>query len=183
MCFYFFPEFYLFFYGCAESLAVQAFPLVLTHRGYSLASVCRFFLLQSTGSRVHRLQQLWHVGSVVAAPRLWSTDLVVVAHRLSCCVACGIFLDQGSDVCLLGQQVDSLPVRKIFWRRKWQPTPIFLPGKYHGQRSLAGYSPWSRKKSDMIQRQILHQHHQHQGNRPLIFFKTKFFAKSKRQRI
>jgi len=31
-------------------------------------------------------------------------------------------------------------VRKISWRRKWQPTPIFLPGESHGQRSLAGYS-------------------------------------------
>ena len=33
-------------------------------------------------------------------------------------------------------------VRKIPWRSKWQPTPVFLPGKTHGQRSLAGYSPW-----------------------------------------
>ena len=32
-------------------------------------------------------------------------------------------------------------VGKIPWRRKWQPTPVFLPGKFHGQRSLAGYSP------------------------------------------
>ena len=31
------------------------------------------------------------------------------------------------------------------WRRKWQSTPVFLPGKSHGQRSLAGYSPWSPK--------------------------------------
>ena len=31
------------------------------------------------------------------------------------------------------------------WRRKWQPTPIFLPGKFHGQRSLVGYSPWGRR--------------------------------------
>ena len=36
-------------------------------------------------------------------------------------------------------------VRKIPWRRKWQPTPLFLLGKFHGQRSLAGYSPWSCK--------------------------------------
>ena len=36
---------------------------------------------------------------------------------------------------------------KISWRRKWQPTPVFLPGKSHGQRSLAGYSPWGRKES------------------------------------
>ena len=32
-------------------------------------------------------------------------------------------------------------VEKILWRRKWQPTPVFLPGKSHGQRSLGGYSP------------------------------------------
>ena len=36
-------------------------------------------------------------------------------------------------------------VRKILWRRKWQPTPVFLPGESHGQRSLAGYSPWGYK--------------------------------------
>ena len=31
------------------------------------------------------------------------------------------------------------------WRREWQPTPVFLPGEFHGQRSLVGYSPWGRK--------------------------------------
>ena len=36
----------------------------------------------------------------------------------------------------------------IQWRRKWQPTPVFLPGESQGQRSLVGYSPWSRKESD-----------------------------------
>ena len=36
-------------------------------------------------------------------------------------------------------------VGKIPWRRKCQPTAIFLPGKSHGQRSLAGYSPWNRR--------------------------------------
>ena len=39
-------------------------------------------------------------------------------------------------------------VGKISWRRKWQYTPVFLPGKSHGERSLAGYSPWSHKESD-----------------------------------
>ena len=39
-------------------------------------------------------------------------------------------------------------VQKIPWRRKEQPTPIFLPRKSHGQRSLAGYSPWSCRESD-----------------------------------
>ena len=36
--------------------------------------------------------------------------------------------------------------RKIPWRRKWQPTPVFLLGESHGQRSLVGYSPWGRKR-------------------------------------
>ena len=31
---------------------------------------------------------------------------------------------------------------KIPWRRAWEPTPVFLPGEFHGQRNLAGYSPW-----------------------------------------
>ena len=39
-------------------------------------------------------------------------------------------------------------VRKIPWRRAWQPTPVFLPGESHGQRNMVGYSPWGRKESD-----------------------------------
>ena len=42
-------------------------------------------------------------------------------------------------------------VGKIPWRRKWQPSLVFLPGKSHGQRSLAGYSPWGCKESDMTE--------------------------------
>ncbi|KAB0377494.1 hypothetical protein FD755_011938, partial [Muntiacus reevesi] len=38
--------------------------------------------------------------------------------------------------------------RRFPWRRKWQPTPLFLPGKSHGKRSLAGYSPWGHKELD-----------------------------------
>ena len=39
-------------------------------------------------------------------------------------------------------------VRKFPWRRAWQPSPVFLPGKSHGQRSLVGYSAWGCKESD-----------------------------------
>ena len=39
-------------------------------------------------------------------------------------------------------------VGQISWSREWQPTPVFLPGEFHGQRRLAGYSPWGRKESD-----------------------------------
>ena len=46
-------------------------------------------------------------------------------------------------------------VGKVPWRREWIPTPVFLPGKSHGQRSLAGYSPWCHKEQDMTQRLCL----------------------------
>ena len=39
----------------------------------------------------------------------------------------------------------------IYWRRARQPTPVFLPGEFHGQRNLAGYSPWGHKESDMTE--------------------------------
>ena len=42
------------------------------------------------------------------------------------------------------------------WRRKWQPTLVFLPGKFHGQRSLMGYSPWGCKEWDMTEHTHIH---------------------------
>ena len=41
-----------------------------------------------------------------------------------------------------------MPSTLVIWRRKWQPTPAFLPGESHGQRSLVGYCPWGRRESD-----------------------------------
>ena len=46
-------------------------------------------------------------------------------------------------------------VGKIPWERKWRPTPVFLPGESHGQRSLVGYSPWGRRESDTTERLTL----------------------------
>ena len=46
-------------------------------------------------------------------------------------------------------------VRKLPWTREWQPTPVFLPGEFHGQRSLVGYSPWGGKESDTTERLTL----------------------------
>ena len=45
---------------------------------------------------------------------------------------------------------------KIPWRRKWQPTPVFLPGESHGWRTLVGYSPQGHKESDMTERLHFH---------------------------
>ena len=50
-------------------------------------------------------------------------------------------------------------VGKIPWRRKWQPSPVFLPGKSHGQRSLVGYCPLGHKESDTTKGLSTHTHH------------------------
>ena len=60
----------------------------------------------------------------------------------------------------MSQTVKNLPAmqetqgQSLSWedphRRKWQPTPAFLPGESHGQRSLAGYTPWCCKESDRV---------------------------------
>ena len=42
------------------------------------------------------------------------------------------------------------------WRRQWHPTPVLLPGKSHGQRSLVGCSPWGREESDTTERLHFH---------------------------
>ena len=44
---------------------------------------------------------------------------------------------------------------KVPWRRKWLSIPVFLPGKFHGQSSLAGYNPWGHKESDTAERLTL----------------------------
>ena len=46
-------------------------------------------------------------------------------------------------------------VGKIPWRREWHPTPVFLPGEFHEQRSLVGYSPWGLRESDTTERLTL----------------------------
>ena len=63
---------------------------------------------------------------------------------------------------LVAQVVKNLPaiwethvqflVGKIPWRREWLPIPVFLPEEFHGQRRLAGYSPWGRKELDTTER-------------------------------
>ena len=46
--------------------------------------------------------------------------------------------------------------RLLGWRRQWHPTPVLLPGKSHGRRSLVGCTPWSRKESEMTERLHFH---------------------------
>ena len=63
----------------------------------------------------------------------------------------------GKSVCLQCERPGFDPwVGKIPWRRKWQATPVLLPGKSHGRRSLVGCNPWGREKSDTTERLHFH---------------------------
>ena len=62
--------------------------------------------------------------------------------------------------------------RKISWRRKWQSTPVFLPGKSNGQRSLAGYSPWGHKELDTTEHTRAYTHtHMHTHTHTHIYIR------------
>ena len=56
--------------------------------------------------------------------------------------------DQTHISCIGRQILYHWASREAWWRRKWQPTPVFLPGESHGRRSLVGCSPWGHEESD-----------------------------------
>ena len=109
---------FIFFFRCAgSSLLHRLFSSCGREQGVLLgcgapASHCDGFscCVGAQGFRAPWLQQLGHVGSVVVALRLQTTGSIIVAHGLSCSVAYGIFLEQGSNSCLLHWQEDSLPL-------------------------------------------------------------------------
>ena len=77
---------------------------------------------------------------------LWSSEVVLVVKNWAA---------SAGDL----REVSSNPwVGKIPWRRKWEPTPVFLPREFHGQRSLSlpytGYSPWGLKESDTTEETV-----------------------------
>ena len=75
--------------------------------------------------------------------------LCVCVFILSCLCVClcrlSWWLSGKESTCQCRRHWSYPSVRKIPWRRKWHPTPVFLPGESHEQRSLAGYSPWCHK--------------------------------------
>ena len=60
--------------------------------------------------------------------------------------------DRAVVVELAINSVNTAEVMMMWWRRRWHPIPVLLPGKSHGLRSPVGYRPWSRKESDMTER-------------------------------
>ena len=79
---------------------------------------------------------------------------------------CTIWWLRWQSICLQRRRSGFDPwVGKISWRRKWPPTPVFLPGEFHGQRSLVGYNPWGCTESYTTE-QLTQQQLPTQGQQP-----------------
>ena len=116
---------------------------------------------------------LWlHVIILDSSLKIWSSSFFY----------CLEYLDFSQSF-LVAHTVKNLPtvqemqfdpwVRKITWRREWQSTPVILPGEFRGQRSLAGYSPWGHKQSDMTESHTHTHTHTHTHNEMLFSLKEK----------
>ena len=120
-----------------------------------------FSILLSAQEAVKPIQSRFHVQRPFSLPEA-ALSFVVLIHLLilSCVQARDPLTKVGTDYWDLPgdhhpqcrKHRFNLWVRKIPWRRAWQPTPVFLPRKSHGQRSLASYSPRGIKEPDMTER-------------------------------
>ena len=134
---------YLSYLGCSVSTASSLFcvqPFICT------TSPCIFhFILESISWRAISLflMSAWYATVWVKSDLF---DLFLMKTRALAGGSDGKESDDGA-----GDLVWSL-VWEDPLRRKWLSTPGFLDGEFHGQRSLAGYSPWGRKESDMTER-------------------------------
>ena len=111
----------LFIFGCLGLCSEWIFSSCSARASIAVASLVA----------EHGLQGIWALvvapqGSVVAIPRLQSTGSIVMAHRLSRPEACRIFLDQGSNPCLLHWQVDCLP-----WNHQGSPSWYYYYVLFH----------------------------------------------------
>ena len=105
----------------------EGFPLAVVSGGCSLVAVCGLLIAAASPVAEHRP---WGAG--LSRCSSWALEC-----RPSCGAglseACGIFLGQGLSLCLLHWQVGFLPLS-----HQESPAPVFLPGEFHGQKSLAG---------------------------------------------
>ena len=113
------------------------------------------FWRQNPRNKVRHLERMVHVEQGIKKKRKLSLLRVKAARKV---LVYFFFLRAPKDiwrpwwlrqerVCLqCGRPGFDSCVRKFSWRRKWEPTPVFLPGESHGRRSLAGYSPRGRKE-------------------------------------
>ena len=116
-----------------QLLMVFKFKLIMWFQNY----------LASSGMQIRKQSKSWTAMDVTMFYELWIFEVCLTSWKMTLVIKnppanAGIIRDAGSI-----PRFGMMP-----WRKAWQPTPVFLPGESHGQRSLAGYSPWSHKELD-----------------------------------
>ena len=119
------------FIGCSPPFSGRLWERTLSTYCL-LSSLCSYFLLITLPVSVHLLKLITDVNYKIIG---WMGFPGGASGKESACQCRRLGFDPW--------------FRKIPWRRAWQPTPVFLPGESHGQRSLVGYNPWSCTELDM----------------------------------
>ena len=114
----------------------------------SIVIIMKVFKGEDTGWHFRLLKRKKIMGNIKKNKCFWKhKTLIIGIYKVS--LVLPWCLSHKESACQCRRCKFHPRVRKIHWRRKWQATKVFLPGKSHEQRSLAGYSPWSCKESDM----------------------------------
>ena len=148
--------------------AASCQPLQNCTKGTCCSWVCFFAFLSNC--RPRPLKSLSILNNIMDHPRGQKSQQTHALHCITLCLQ--VYFQGWLFICLIknfswwlmGKNIHLQCSRcgfnpwvgKIPWRRKWQSTVVFLPGKFHGQRSLAGYSPWDPKESDMTEQLATH---------------------------
>ena len=109
-------------------------------------------LFQSCG-HCRVFQICWHIECstfTASSFRIWNSSTGILSPPLA------LFPRLIYQYAMERYLIFHLQLRMRLWRRQWHPTPVLLPGKFHGQRSLVGCSPWGHKESDMTEQLPFH---------------------------
>ena len=118
----------LFYFGLIDLISCDSAPDIVLYR--------KILLL------IHSLYNSLNLCSI------FNHKYFIFFYKKVCSLGLPRWLRGKESACQCRTHRFSLWVRKIPWRRKWQLTPVSLPGKSHGQKSLEGYSPWVTEESD-----------------------------------
>ena len=106
----------------------------------------------SPGSKVHRIQcTVFEVARELLRAKMSSSHLARGGQQVTFSLQALLFHSVSKEAMPDNLTTFSGP-ENLCWNRKWQPTPVFLPGKFHGQRSLAG--AWGCKELDTTERSM-----------------------------
>ena len=153
---------------CALCLSKLKYSYIHIWLHIKLIKICPFPSRQTQDQNKYFRCQLFSINQLVygwASIHRWASSAFIYSNTHLLCTHCfykqqcflwASLVAQRVKICLQCRRPCVNPcVRKIPWRREWLPSPVSLPGDFHGQRNLLGCSPWGGKESDTTERLTL----------------------------